>query len=67
MKKYPNVAIKIILKYKDKVLILKHPNGVYSFPGGRMQWGESISEALNRELKEELDYFLRSEPKLFDV
>lgn len=48
-------------------MILKHKNGVFSLPGGRMEWGESISQALNRELKEELNYFLESEPELFDV
>jgi len=67
MPKYPNVTVKIIFKYNDKILILKHPNGVFSFPGGRMKWGESIFEALNRELKEELNYCLEKEPKLFDV
>lgn len=67
MKKYPNVTVAIIFRYKDKVLILKHRNGVFSFPGGRMNWGESILGALNRELKEELNYSLENEPKLFDV
>lgn len=70
MKKYPNVAVNIFLRYKDKILILKHPNGVFSFPGGRMNFGESIFGALNRELKEELNYSLdslKSEPKLFGV
>jgi len=67
MKKYPNVTVAIIFRYKDKVLILKHRNGVFSFPGGRMNWGESILGALNRELKEELNYSLENKPKLFDV
>lgn len=67
MKKYPNVTVSIIFRYKDKLLILKHRDGVFSFPGGRMKWRESIFEALNRELKEELNYFLESEPELFGV
>ena len=67
MKKYPNVAVKIIFRYKNKVLILEHKNGVFSFPGGRMKWGESIPGALNRELKEELNYSLENEPELLDV
>ena len=67
MKKYPNVTIKIIFRYKDKMLLLGHENGVFSFPGGRMEWGESISGALNRELKEELNYSLKIEPELFDI
>jgi len=67
MKKYPNVTLKIIFKYKDKILMLKHPNGAFEFPGGRMEWGESILGALNRELKEELNYSLKEEPELFQV
>lgn len=67
MKKYPTVAVNIIFRYKNKILILKHKNGVYSFPGGRMEWGESILGALNRELKEELNYSLEKEPELFGV
>ena len=69
MKKYPNVAVAIILRYRDRILILKHKNenGALKFPGGRMEWGESISGALNRELKEELNYSLENEPELLDV
>jgi 8-oxo-dGTP diphosphatase len=67
MKKYPNVSIKIIFKYKNKIMMLEHPNGRHEFPGGRMEWGESIMEALKRELKEELNYDLKEEPELFSV
>jgi len=67
MKKYPNVAVVVILRFKDRILILKHKSGRFSFPGGRMEWGESILGALYRELKEELDYSLKKEPKLFSV
>ncbi len=67
MKKYPNVTVKVIFRYKDKILLLGHKNGVFSFPGGRMEWGESISGALNRELKEELNYSLKIELELFDI
>jgi len=67
MKKYPNVSVKIIFKYKNQILMLRHKNGAYDFPGGRMEWGESIFGTLNRELKEELNYSLKEEPKLFQV
>jgi len=36
MKKYPKVAVAIILRYKDRILILKHENGALKFPGGKM-------------------------------
>ena len=67
MKKYPNVAVVVILRCKDRILILKHKDGALKFPGGRMEWGESILGALYRELKEEIDYSLKKEPKLFSV
>ena len=69
MKKYPIVAVAIILRYRDRILILKHKNenGALKFPGGRMEWGESILGALYRELKEELNYSLKKEPELFSV
>jgi len=67
MKKYPNVAVAIILKCKDRMLILKHKNGALKFPGGKIEWGESILGALHRELKEELNYSLKKKPKLFSV
>lgn len=67
MKKYPNVTLKVIFRWKNEIMILKHKNGVFSFPGGRMEWGESIPQALNRELREELNYSLKSELELFDV
>ena len=67
MKKYPNVAVAIILRYRDRILILKHKNGALKFPGGKMEWGEPILGALCRELKEELNYSLKKEPELFSV
>jgi len=67
MKKYPIVAVAIILRHKDKMLILRHKNGAMKFPGGKMEWGESILGALYRELKEELNYSLKKEPELFSV
>jgi 8-oxo-dGTP diphosphatase len=67
MKKYPKVAVVVILRYKDRILMLKHKNGALKFPGGKMEWGESILGALKRELKEELNYSLEKEPELFSV
>jgi ADP-ribose pyrophosphatase YjhB (NUDIX family) len=67
MKKYPNVTLKIIFRYKDKILMLRNQNGGFEFPGGRMEWGESILGTLGRELKEELNYDLKEEPELFSV
>jgi ADP-ribose pyrophosphatase YjhB (NUDIX family) len=70
MKKYPTVAVSIIFRYKNKILMLKHKNGKFTLPGGRMEWKESVLGALDRELKEELNYSLErlgGEPELFNV
>jgi ADP-ribose pyrophosphatase YjhB (NUDIX family) len=67
MKKYPNVAVVVIFRHKNKILMLKHKNGALKFPGGKMEWKESILGALYRELKEELNYSLKKEPELFSV
>jgi ADP-ribose pyrophosphatase YjhB (NUDIX family) len=67
MIKYPVVAVVVILRYKDRVLLLRHGNGALKFPGGKMRLGESILGTLRRELKEELDYFLSKDPELFSI
>jgi len=67
MKKRPNVTVKLIFRYQDKTLILKDKNGIFTIPGGRIEWEESVFEALDRELIEELNYPLKITPELFDV
>jgi ADP-ribose pyrophosphatase YjhB (NUDIX family) len=67
MKKYPNVSVKLFLKHRNKILMLLQKNGRFDLPGGRVEWGESVLEALKRELKEELDYSLKKEPELFHI
>lgn len=67
MSQYPSIAQKLILRFRGKILVLKHFDGVISFPGGKVEFGEPLFDALNRELKEELNFTLDSMPKLFDV
>ncbi|MEK9134956.1 MAG: NUDIX hydrolase [Patescibacteria group bacterium] len=67
MKKRPNVTVKIMLRHKDEVLMIKHKDGGLGFPGGHVERGESLIGTLKRELKEELNYNLKKEPKLFDI
>jgi len=67
MKNRPNVTVKIMLRYKEEVLMIKHKDGNFGFPGGHVEWNESLIGALKRELREELNYNLKKDPMLFDV
>ena len=55
-----NVAVGAIKNAKGEILISKRPKGkhlagVWEFPGGKIEPGESTQQALVRELQEELD------------
>ena len=58
------VSVKAVFKCKDKVLYYEGENGLRDLPGGHITTNESIQEALARELREELGFVLKDEPKL---
>ena len=43
----------LVASNNGRMLFLKRPNGLWEFPGGRVEWGESPEQAAVRELKEE--------------
>ncbi|MFT5709914.1 MAG: 8-oxo-dGTP diphosphatase [Halioglobus sp.] len=54
-----HVAVGVILNKNQQVLIARRPmgshqGGLWEFPGGKVETGESLEQALFRELKEEL-------------
>lgn len=60
------VANCILLK-QDHILLLKKPkHGWYAMPGGKMESGETIKEAVIREYKEETNLTIQS-PRLAGV
>ena len=59
MTKLVHVAVGVIVNTDGKILIAKrslsaHQGGLWEFPGGKVDAGETIQLALVRELREEL-------------
>ena len=46
-------GVKGIVRKNDQILVLVKPNGTLDLPGGRVEKGETIRAALQREIKEE--------------
>jgi 8-oxo-dGTP diphosphatase len=54
---YPQLAVSAAIFRDDKVLLVRRAkspaDGLYSLPGGRVEFGESLHTALHREVDEE--------------
>ena len=56
------IVVTGILKDKDLFLVVRRSKeddlypGCWEFPGGHIEFGETISDALKRELKEEIGF-----------
>jgi 8-oxo-dGTP pyrophosphatase MutT (NUDIX family) len=51
----PLQTAKVLLCVRDRVLVLRKMKGIWDFPGGRAEPGETLMETLARELREETD------------
>ena len=54
------VVAAVILQHDDKILLTRrkrdvHQGGLWEFPGGKQEVGETLEQCLRRELKEEID------------
>src|SRR4030042_186709 len=62
--KFPEACVKIIFRCGDYVLYYRTRKGIKDIPGGHIHFGETIFEALKRELREEIGFELETEPPL---
>ncbi len=55
----PLIAVGAVIFKQNKVLLVKRKNppaqGMWAIPGGKVRWGETLKQALQREIKEELN------------
>ncbi|MCK7595882.1 8-oxo-dGTP diphosphatase MutT [Microbulbifer sp. CAU 1566] len=70
--KHIHVAVGVILGPDRRILLAKRPDhlhmgGRWEFPGGKVEDGESIQQAMTRELREELDIGVLAMEKLIEV
>lgn len=53
----PRLAVSAAIFRDGKILLVRRAReparGVYTFPGGRVEFGETLTEALTREIREE--------------
>ncbi|MDZ7263544.1 MAG: 8-oxo-dGTP diphosphatase MutT [candidate division KSB1 bacterium] len=61
-----------LIIHEGKILITQRPinkifGGLWEFPGGKQQPGESLADCLRRELLEELNIIIEEGPLLFSV
>jgi len=55
------VCVRAIIRQRGKILICQHKEkGYYFFPGGHVNFGESIKDAFLREIREELNIAVKN-------
>ncbi|MEH6585380.1 MAG: 8-oxo-dGTP diphosphatase MutT [Halioglobus sp.] len=67
-----HVAVGVILDAEQNILLTRrhdhlHQGGLWEFPGGKVEAGESVSTALERELREELGITPKKTSPLIEI
>lgn len=63
----PVTSVHVVAFQGDKVLAVRDRRGIFGFPGGRLEVGESYEEALAREVYEEARAVIRADVHLFAI
>lgn len=58
------VSAKAVIISRKQVLLMRKPNGNWDLPGGRLEMGESLDDAVRRETREELGLPIEAGPVL---
>jgi 8-oxo-dGTP diphosphatase len=65
----PQIAVGAVVIRDEKVLLVKRRNppgkGLWSIPGGRVELGETLKEAAEREVKEEAGVIIRAKDPVY--
>ena len=61
----PTTSVHVIAFSGGKVLVVRDRRGIFGFPGGRLEHGETYEDALAREVHEEARAHLRDGYRLF--
>ena len=67
-----HVAVAVIVNSQQDILLAKrldhlHQGGKWEFPGGKVEQGETVTDALIRELKEEVNLDVISSTPLMEI
>lgn len=60
-------SVRALLTCGPQIMVVKDPEGEHILPGGRVDEGEELLEALERELLEETGWRVRGEPVLIGL
>lgn len=72
MHKRIHVAVGVIINEQEQILVAKrhahlHQGGKWEFPGGKVESGETVTQALARELKEEVNLNVNHTSPLMEI